>query len=563
MSETRQKIIDAYPIADEVQRRGISLKPKGNLLMGLCPFHNDKHPSLQVDPGYNNWSCFVCGFKGLSVIDFIAKIEGRSEKDVFKELAASVKESSRPSPTKKKRDKGEYKYVETYDYTDAHGRVVFHVDRFESTEKRENGKRYKKFPQWQDGPNGTRVDGIAGVERMLYRLSAVLACDGDVWLVEGEKCVHAMESHGYCATTNPGGSSGWLSGYAESLRGKDVSVMPDNDDAGGKWADEVVATLEGIVKSCRICRVPAEYNDIADLIADYGDDFKPEALDALFAGVARVERGVHIPVYNQRELLERYTTQVKQSKDAYVDLGKWLPSFKYRPNGDGIRPLPPGSVVAVVADTGVGKTAILQNIARCVNPLTTLMFELEISDAHLTERNLALSYNISQSMVEERLRDGRIELCDDLDHILVCPESGLSPDKMGDYARRCELKFGVMPKVLMIDYVGLMNGKGGTLYERITDAAERVKVLAKQTNTVVVMASQRPRSDRIEVDLHDAKNSGSIENSAQLMIGAWRPENNEMTLRVLKQTRGKSGLTVKCNFDGESLRITEQAREER
>jgi DNA primase len=37
-------------IARLAAARGIALKPSGNNLIGLCPFHNDHAPSLSLDP---------------------------------------------------------------------------------------------------------------------------------------------------------------------------------------------------------------------------------------------------------------------------------------------------------------------------------------------------------------------------------------------------------------------------------------------------------------------------------------------------------------------------------
>jgi replicative DNA helicase len=89
-----------------------------------------------------------------------------------------------------------------------------------------------------------------------------------------------------------------------------------------------------------------------------------------------------------------------------------------------------------------------------------------------------------------------------------------------------------------------------------------MKVLARATGTVVIIASQVKRDpDRVEVDLHDAKDSGSIENSAQLVMGAWRPEVDRMTIKLLKQTKRAGEHKIECHFDGHRQRITELANE--
>ena len=54
---------------------GIELKRRGKDLVGLCPFHDDKNPSLSINPEMNVFHCFGCGAKG-SVIDWVMKTEG-------------------------------------------------------------------------------------------------------------------------------------------------------------------------------------------------------------------------------------------------------------------------------------------------------------------------------------------------------------------------------------------------------------------------------------------------------------------------------------------------------
>ena len=55
-----------------VEGRGIVLKPRGADRLGLCPFHEDREPSLVVTPAKNLWHCFGCGAGG-GVIDWVMK----------------------------------------------------------------------------------------------------------------------------------------------------------------------------------------------------------------------------------------------------------------------------------------------------------------------------------------------------------------------------------------------------------------------------------------------------------------------------------------------------------
>ena len=61
-----------------VEARGIKLVRHGADLVGLCPFHNDRNPSLIVTPGKNLWHCLGACSTGGTAIDWVMKAEGVS-----------------------------------------------------------------------------------------------------------------------------------------------------------------------------------------------------------------------------------------------------------------------------------------------------------------------------------------------------------------------------------------------------------------------------------------------------------------------------------------------------
>jgi len=69
-SVTKQ-VIDATDIV-EVVNEVVPLKKKGTSYFGLCPFHDDKNPSMSVSGEKKIFNCFSCGTKG-NVIYFVAK----------------------------------------------------------------------------------------------------------------------------------------------------------------------------------------------------------------------------------------------------------------------------------------------------------------------------------------------------------------------------------------------------------------------------------------------------------------------------------------------------------
>jgi hypothetical protein len=67
----------------------VDLKPVGSGALGLCPFHDDHHPSFGVNDEENYWNCFAgCG--GGSVIDFWMKWRKCDFRMAVKELAEMV-----------------------------------------------------------------------------------------------------------------------------------------------------------------------------------------------------------------------------------------------------------------------------------------------------------------------------------------------------------------------------------------------------------------------------------------------------------------------------------------
>ena len=58
----------------EVVEGYVPLERKGSNYMGLCPFHEDHHPSLIVNPEKQTFHCFACGEHG-DAIAFVQKME--------------------------------------------------------------------------------------------------------------------------------------------------------------------------------------------------------------------------------------------------------------------------------------------------------------------------------------------------------------------------------------------------------------------------------------------------------------------------------------------------------
>lgn len=530
MSPDRSAIVASNPMLQTAQRYGLEFKKVGGEWYAKCPFHADGKASFRVNEGKQTWFCDPCA-KGGSVIDFVMAKDGIGIADAMKRLGG------RDNDTKPVA-------VASYDYVDENGALLYQVVRFVP----------KTFRQRHKNAAGEWVWTMEGVRRVPYRLPDVMASD-DVLIVEGEKDADNLSKLRFAATCNVGGAKKWLDSYSEFLRGKRVMVIPDNDPPGQEHAELVIKSLAGKAKQVFRLEIPAPHKDVSDFISHHGENAKAELLK-LIDPLKPVNPAPDLPVKGMRELEDDYIEFVKRSEARALRLNRWLPTLV-----KSVRPIVPGEMVVVLANTGVGKTAILQNIAyHCKLP--TLIFEMELPGTLIFERFVQLEAKLPGDDVERLYRAGTPPAwC--MDHVYVCPQSRMNAAEMERIINSAELKMGTRPMVVMVDYVGLLNSPGTSRYDRVSASAEQLKVLAKTTDTVFVVASQiaRPNSDNNEVSLHDAKDSGSIENSAGLVLGAWREGEKGETLKIkiLKNTKFRAGEIIECNYDGVRMAITERS----
>lgn len=262
-------------LAAVIRSYGIDLRPQGSKLFAHCPFHDESTPSFSLYRKNNleRAGCKGCGWDG-DVLDFIQRIEGVD----FKAAVASLeRHTGSPTPvtpptsTKLKRRTKPGKIIATYDYTDAEDKyIVFQVVRRETLDAETNEHiDNKHFSQRRPDPdNPTRwIWNLQGITRELYHLQAVRDAE-TLWLVEGEKDVHSLESAGVAATTNAGGASApWEPRYTTALAGKHIIVCGDSDQPGQERDATVMHHLHPVATSIRFIKlpyIPGTMKDVTD-----------------------------------------------------------------------------------------------------------------------------------------------------------------------------------------------------------------------------------------------------------------------------------------------------------
>jgi hypothetical protein len=142
---------------------------------------------------------------------------------------------------------------------------------------------------------GPGVIWLEDCPRVLFNLPAVLAAT-DIIVCEGAKDAQAANDLGFTATTNPQGAGQWKKEYSENLRGKNVAIVVDLDDAGRKHGDKVARMLRGVAASIKIVLLPfsSEHpgKDFSDWLAAGGT---PEQLGELIEQAPEASSGEDEP----------------------------------------------------------------------------------------------------------------------------------------------------------------------------------------------------------------------------------------------------------------------------
>ncbi len=240
-----------------------------------CPAHEDGQASLSIAEGDDGRVLLKC-HAGCDYKKIVSAL-GLEERELFNADAtpttATKKSTSSKSTTKAyatadeaqkfyERKLGKWTY--RYEYRDAKDRLSYVVLRWD----RPDGK--KDVRPLSLHADGWRLEHLPE-PRPLYSVRAILSAPSSrVYVVEGEKCVHALSSLGLRGTTSSAGSNAASKSDWSPLAGREVVILPDNDAAGRQYADEVAAILLALKPPAvvRIVDLSPDANDGSD-VADY------------------------------------------------------------------------------------------------------------------------------------------------------------------------------------------------------------------------------------------------------------------------------------------------------
>ena len=239
---------DSRPVErllDALQRLGLRTKRVGrNKWKAQCPGHHDKNPSLSVTEDTDGKLLLHC-HAGCCTEDILRKL-GLEWTDLYPDAPHRKAESLRWKPPSDDTADKAYATAEeaisaynlgspsfVWAYEDETGNVVAKVIRWENHDDKVIRPIFRDNDGWRlRAPPEPRP---------LYRLPKLLAASPDVPIivVEGEKAADAGAQCGLLTTTSFGGASAARLADWSPVSGRNVVIVPDNDDSGLAYARTV------------------------------------------------------------------------------------------------------------------------------------------------------------------------------------------------------------------------------------------------------------------------------------------------------------------------------------
>jgi replicative DNA helicase len=241
-----------------------------------------------------------------------------------------------------------------------------------------------------------------------------------------------------------------------------------------------------------------------------------------------------------------------------------------------------GRFITIMADTGVGKTTVLRKIIKTAALLRqpTLEFSIEMTAESQSEK----IYSDLAQIPTYALQNGAIRE-DQWERLAQAREAYMGvPSMINDRVRNIEDIVSISRNfyathgkvaIIAIDYLQLVESNKRELQfddrRRLVYVCNQLNALKKELNTRIILLSQigrtiKDRSDK-RPTRHDAAETGRIEQTSDLLIGAYRdelyhPDTSDrgiMEISVLKGRSVPTG-TIKVLFDGAHSTIQDLTR---
>jgi replicative DNA helicase len=234
----------------------------------------------------------------------------------------------------------------------------------------------------------------------------------------------------------------------------------------------------------------------------------------------------------------------------------------------------PGDLIVVAARPSVGKTTLALNssVAAARTGKRVLIVSLEMRKTQLEDRILASVAGVDAM----RIRSGYLgqedfgKITNAIEDIQTLPvtindKAGMNFWEIRNACKRLKAESGL--DLVFLDYVQLVPAavprRGSTRNEEITEISRRLKTLADELTIPVVLLSQLKRIDGRKPTIEDLRESGSLEQDADLVLLLHRKNHREgggTSVSIAKQRNGPGG-SVSLTLDRDTQTFSDAGEE--
>jgi replicative DNA helicase len=231
----------------------------------------------------------------------------------------------------------------------------------------------------------------------------------------------------------------------------------------------------------------------------------------------------------------------------------------------------PTDLIILAARPAVGKTAFALNLARnaAMNPAKptgVAFFSLEMSSSQLVQRILSAESEIMMEKISRgKLEDYEVQQLytrgiNKLSKapIFIDDSAALNIFELRAKCRRLVNKHGI--GLIIIDYLQLMSGntdnKNGNREQEISSISRNLKGLAKELSVPIIALSQLSRAVETRKEskmpqLSDLRESGAIEQDADMVMFLYRPEYYDITTNEMGDSnKGETHVRIAKHRNG-------------
>ena len=273
-------------------------------------------------------------------------------------------------------------------------------------------------------------------------------------------------------------------------------------------------------------------NDLQTCLTNISKNRK-DVLESLETLLSRIDNGVtdvQSKSFKSFAEIKEKTKQEVASGDSAGIVLTGLQDLDEKTNG-----FKQGNLVVIAARPAMGKSALMSTIARSMasTGLSIYVFSLEMEDSEIVDRMISSDVGIDNGKIIGRQLDDYeqqmfLDKVDEVEDIplYVYDKGGLTLRKLKAELKKAHKTTGL--GAVFVDYLQLMSNSGdGNRENEISEISRTLKALAKEYKVPIITLSQLNRqveNREFKIPfLSDLRESGAIEQDADMVILLWRP----------------------------------------